>query len=224
MEDGGDGFFEFVTKCHQFISKGKLAITEWHRFCRIAFVQMVELVQWLHRQMHCCHLDLSLENFVIDNCRVMVNESSNQITFCDDFKIKLIDFGLSEVFISPSAAVDADKAKAVSFRCKKYVGKTAYKAPRVFAKQRAFDARAADVWSLGVILFMMIVGGSPYQKPDKTDATFAYIMNDEIELLLEQWGRSQFVTPVIVDLMARIFKKEKHRLNVDEIRKHPFLL
>merc|ERR1712228_790212 len=101
----------------------------------------------------------------ISNCRVMVNDQSNQIVFCDDF------------------------------RCRKFVGKTAYRAPRVYAKQRAFDARAADCWSLGVVLFMMIIGGSPYQRPDKHDSTFPYIINEEIPLLLEQWNRSQFVTP-----------------------------
>ena len=167
MEDGGDGFFEFVTKCHQFISKGKLTVAEWHRFCKIAFGQMVDLVHWLHRDMNCCHLDLSLENFVISNCRVMVNEQTNEILFCDDFQIKLIDFGLAEgTFIHIPLSIlcvcvcsvftSKDKQSPVEFRCRKFVGKTAYKAPRVYAKQRPFDARAADCWSLGVVLFMMV--------------------------------------------------------------------
>jgi len=147
-----------------------------------------------------------------------VNEETKQITFCNDFEIKLIDFGLAEVFESKH------KNEAIEFRCRKFVGKTAYKAPRVYAKTRPFDARAADCWSLGVVLFMMIIGGSPYQRPDKNDATFPYIINEEIMLLLEQWNRSQFITPTIVDLMQRIFKREKYRICIDEIRKHPWLL
>merc|ERR1712087_251037 len=123
MEDGGDGFFEFVTKCHQFISKGKLTIAEWHRFCKLAYAQMVDLVHWLHCEMNCCHLDISLENFVIDNCRVIVSETTNQIEFCADFQIKLIDFGLAEVFMAKH------KNEPIEFRCRKFVGKTAYKAP-----------------------------------------------------------------------------------------------
>ena len=96
MEDGGSGLFEFVTKCHQFIHNGKLSIKEWRRFCRIAFKQMVEMIRWMHNQMYCCHLDISLENFVIGNVMVMVDKQTDCIVFSDDFQIKIVDFGLAE--------------------------------------------------------------------------------------------------------------------------------
>ena len=96
MEDGGNGLFEFVTKCHKFINSGKLSIKEWHRFCKIAFKQMVTLLDWMHNKMNCCHLDISLENFVIDNVMVMVDKQTDQIIFSNDFQIKMVDFGLAE--------------------------------------------------------------------------------------------------------------------------------
>jgi len=148
----------------------------------------------------------------------MVDDTSNQIVFCDDFTVKLIDFGLAEVFTS------RNKDNKISFKCNKYVGKTAYKAPRVYSKKKPFDARAADCWSMGVVLFMMIIGGSPYQRPTKSDATFSYIISGAINQLLDQWDRTAFVTPVILDLMERIFQRQKYRVNIDEIKKHPWLL
>ena len=42
------------------------------------------------------------------------------------------------------------------FNSRKYVGKTIYKAPEVYAKREIFDARLADCWSLGVAMFCMV--------------------------------------------------------------------
>ena len=101
--------------------------------------------------MHSCvHLDISLENLVIDQVMVMVQDKTNKIVFSDEFTIKMVDFGLSEVFTAVDANGDVD------FRCTKYVGKTAYKCPTIYAKKGTFDARSAACWSLGVALFMMV--------------------------------------------------------------------
>eukprot|EP00481_Brizalina_sp_1-RS-2013_P003605 TRINITY_DN9831_c0_g1_i1.p1 TRINITY_DN9831_c0_g1~~TRINITY_DN9831_c0_g1_i1.p1 ORF type:complete len:152 (+),score=30.15 TRINITY_DN9831_c0_g1_i1:31-456(+) len=133
----------------------------------------------------------------------MVTIHNKQIKFSNEFTIKIIDFGLAEVFTAKQ------RTGKISFYCTKFVGKTAYKSPSVFARKRAFDARAADIWSLGVVLFMMIVGGSPYQRPTKSDVSFRHVISGKITQLLKEWGRDHFVTPCILDLMTRIFKKEK---------------
>jgi len=218
VEDGGSGMFEFVAKCHKFISAGRLDIAEWHRFCKLAFQQIVQLVDWMHNQMHCAHLDISLENMVIDDVMVQVQEQSNKIVFSDSFSVKMVDFGLAEVFTARDANGEVD------FGCAKYVGKTAYKCPTIYAKKGTFDARAADCWSLGVALFMMAIGGAPYKKPCAKDASFTYIMRGKMVELLDEWDRLDFVTPKLVDLLARIFRREQHRIDIDEIKKHPWLL
>ena len=41
---------------------------------------------------------------------------------------------------------------------------TGYKAPKVYGKREIFDARAADIWSLGIVLFMMIIGAPPFKR------------------------------------------------------------
>ena len=51
MEHGGDGLFEFVMKAHKLINQGLLSIAEWQRFCKMAFKQMVDVIDWLHNKM-----------------------------------------------------------------------------------------------------------------------------------------------------------------------------
>merc|ERR1712130_1014781 len=96
-EDAGDDFFDFIVKCHELIGKKHISIIEWHKFCKIAMKQMVDLIEWMHNEMQVCHFDLSLENFAISNLEIIYSDDGS-ITFCDNFQIKLIDFGLAEVF------------------------------------------------------------------------------------------------------------------------------
>eukprot|EP01084_Bolivina_argentea_P030413 56367_1 len=219
MEDSGTDFFQFVRKCHEYIAKGILEIKEWHRFCKIAMKQMVNLLDWMHNKMGCCHLDISLENFVINNVMVMMTgRDGTKIEFSDNFQIKLIDFGLAEVFNSSTEDGEID------FVCTKYVGKTQYKSPKVYGKKKAFDARKADVWSLGVCFFMMIIGGGPFTKATIKDPCFEIIMNGQLLDLIVGWNKIDFINKNILDLMFRIFRKEKYRLTIDDIKTHPFLL
>eukprot|EP01084_Bolivina_argentea_P249857 418433_1 len=163
---GSMSLFEFVKKCHQYINQKLLSIEQWHVFCKIAMKQMIHLIDWLHNAMNVCHLDISLENFCIDNVMVTENTETKTITFLPCFQIRIIDFGVAEVFCSKNEYNEID------FQCNKYVGKTQYKAPEVYKKKEIFDAKGADCWSLSVVFFIMIIGCPPWLKPSKSDIAF----------------------------------------------------
>ena len=55
--------------------------------------------------------------------------------------------------------------------CTKFVGKTAYESPEV-AHELKFNASKNDIYSLGVVLFMMTFGVAPYNKPSSSDSSF----------------------------------------------------
>eukprot|EP01083_Nonionella_stella_P034216 93686_1 len=67
MEKGGMGLLQFTIKCHKLIVDGKLSLHEWRKSVRNIFVKMVTFINWMHNVVHCCNLDISLENIVISN-------------------------------------------------------------------------------------------------------------------------------------------------------------
>ena len=124
------------------------------------------------------------------------------------------------------------------------VGKSSYMAPEVCAKthppaqefrttangqrvankrEARYDARSADIWSLGVMLFMMCIGTSPYNKPTQQDKQFRYIYAGRIRELLAHWKRLALITEDVLDLFERIFVPQARRITWAQLLSHPFL-
>uniref|UniRef100_A0A5S6Q8K4 SNF-related serine/threonine-protein kinase n=1 Tax=Trichuris muris TaxID=70415 RepID=A0A5S6Q8K4_TRIMR len=97
------------------------------------FSQIVEAISYCHK-LHVVHRDLKPENVVFFEKLDLV---------------KLTDFGLSHLFIP---------GQPLKTSC----GSLAYSAPEILLGN-AYDAPAVDVWSLGVILYMLVCGNLPFQ-------------------------------------------------------------
>ncbi|VDL81885.1 unnamed protein product [Nippostrongylus brasiliensis] len=69
--------------------------------------------------------------------------------------VKLTDFGFSNLF---------EPGKQLRTAC----GSLAYSAPEILLGD-AYDAPAVDVWSLGVILFMLVCGRLPFQEANDSE-------------------------------------------------------
>ena len=104
--------------------------------CAALATKMLGAVNYLH-SMDICHRDLKLENFIFTN-----KEASKEI--------KMIDFGFSKHYLAKGHMHEV-------------VGTSYYIAPEVLAKDYT---QKSDLWSLGVIFFMMLSGRTPFGGDD----------------------------------------------------------
>eukprot|EP01091_Cochliopodium_minus_P015729 TRINITY_DN5687_c0_g1_i2.p1 TRINITY_DN5687_c0_g1~~TRINITY_DN5687_c0_g1_i2.p1 ORF type:complete len:344 (-),score=142.78 TRINITY_DN5687_c0_g1_i2:32-1063(-) len=105
---------------------------------KVVFKQMVLALQYLHEN-KISHRDLKPENYLV------VHKD-------DDLRIKLSDFGLSKVY---------GEEQMMKTLC----GTPQYLAPEVIEKARGITegySFKVDIWSLGVILYILLVGYPPY--------------------------------------------------------------
>lgn len=137
------------------------------------------------------HRDLKLANIFLDS----------------EMNIKIGDFGLAALILSES-----DRKKSVC-------GTPNYIAPEILLESNQGHSYEVDVWSIGIIMYIMLIGNPPFQS--KT-----------IELTYQRITKSDYKIP----LKANVSREAQHlikvlltpdpnaRPSVSNILKHPFFV
>jgi len=94
-------------------------------------------------------------------------------------------------------------------------GTPAYIAPEIIS-DLGYEGLASDLWSLGVVLYSMVVGAVPFK---------ANSMKDLHKMILKgEFRVPDFVSPVVSDVIRRlIVLVPKDRISIAELMKHPWL-
>ncbi|RLO02390.1 hypothetical protein DYB28_006843 [Aphanomyces astaci] len=78
---------------------------------------------------------------------------------------------------------------------------------------------SADVWSLGILLFILLSGIPPLEVPSEIDARFRIIRQDGIHVLAKMWGLT--MSKDALDLLSCIIRAQPdERPSLDEILCH----
>lgn len=203
VEYGGIDLFEYNVKQQKNLKLNQNLTHEWHFVVSYIVAQLIQTVCYFHQTCHLCHLDLSLEN-------ILINEHNLQIKICD--------FGLALFF-----DVKNGNNNCHQFKCKQFGGKTLYKSPEM-TNQQPFDARAADIWSIGVIIFTLFCGAPPFEIANEKDLRYQHIMDDKLDDLLSIWKLDHAIPDDAKDLLRAIFKPEKQRITDEQMLSHPYVI
>lgn len=116
--------------------------------------------------------------------------------------VKLTDFGFSNKF-SPGQKLQT------------FCGSLAYSAPEILLGD-SYDAPAVDIWSLGVILYMLVCGQPPFEKANDSE-TLTMIMDCKYTIPAQI---SKNCHRLIGSMLVRDPKK---RASLEQIAKDPWL-
>ncbi|KAH7470674.1 hypothetical protein KRP22_001328 [Phytophthora ramorum] len=137
------------------------------------------------------------------------------------------DLSLENVLVTADdqcQVCDFGLAASTAQRNRETVGKLFYMAPEVLAGVQ-YDAAKADVWSLGVMLFIMLIGAPPVETASASDARFRLIANKGVRKLIDRWGLTDELPAAAIDLLAAMLEVDPdQRLSMDDVVAHPFLL
>ena len=199
--------FEFyITKAHyyivtEFCKEGELFSYIKKKFSErqlaVLFYQIFSGLWYLHDN-KILHRDIKLENIMISGKEI------DQSTDEELFWIKIIDFGTAKIF---------EKNK----KEKDVVGSSYYIAPEVLKKN--YNEKC-DVWSVGIILYMTLVGRAPFDGKDDDEIIHniktGNYNNNHNEKLKEH-------SEEVRDLLSKLLEKDsKKRYSAKEALEHPW--
>ena len=162
----------------------------------VIFKQILSGLSYLHSK-NIVHRDLKLENILISDKEYV------EITGEEYFDIKIIDFGNARIF---------DQTLTTN----SIVGSSYYIAPEVFLKKYS---KECDLWSAGVILYMLIVGSPPFggESDKKVISSIKSGVYDKTE---KRWIDA---SSEVKDLISKLLVyNPKKRLTAKEALEHPW--
>ncbi|XP_021742155.1 phosphoenolpyruvate carboxylase kinase 1-like [Chenopodium quinoa] len=153
--------------------------------------QLAEALFHCHRN-YICHRDIKPDNILFDTRN----------------RVKLCDFGSAEWF---GCAGETEKMSGI-------VGTPYYVAPEVLMG-REYNEKV-DVWSAGVILYIML-GGVPPFYGDTVEETFAAVLRGNLRFPTKIF---RSVSPEAKDLMRKMLCKDvSRRFSAEQVLRHPWI-
>eukprot|EP01083_Nonionella_stella_P099219 278964_1 len=192
---------QFIRTAQRYIARGILRQKEYNKTIKYIFWQMFVLMRWLHADMHCCHLDLRLENIMLENVAFVMGPKGS-MSVNSSISIKIRGFGRSEVF----KAMRDEKSEM--FKCNKPYD-VQYEQS---LDSRSYDARSADIWSLGSMLYHCYSGGPllPGYSALSSAKLKRYLL------------KTCIANSKMIDLLCKLLKpRESNTLDMMDVLQHP---
>jgi serine/threonine protein kinase len=157
---------------------GKLAEVECRRYAR----HLCSALSYCHSK-NVCHRDIKPQNILLDAhdnavladfgfASIMeVEEEVKMISSDasdDDEFTGAVDFEGEGDLCGRTMEEDSRRMKAMSTIC----GTTAYMAPEILKRKKYFGDKA-DIWSLGVVFFVLLIGFMPFKEQDEEKTSFS---------------------------------------------------
>jgi serine/threonine-protein kinase CHEK1 len=127
------------------------------------FMQLLSAIMFCHSK-GVAHRDIKPENLLLDG----------------DGNLKVGDFGLAALFNYQG------KTRYLNNVC----GSPPYVAPEVAQKGHPYQGPPVDAWSCGVVLFVLLVGNTPWDEPTAYSPEYSLYMSGSKKLLsYDAWNR-----------------------------------
>ncbi|KAF9482952.1 CAMK CAMKL CHK1 protein kinase [Pholiota conissans] len=162
---------------------------------QLYFNQLVSGMSYIHAQ-GVCHRDLKPENLLLDAAGTL----------------KISDFGLSAVF----CLKESGKTRLLTERC----GSLPYVAPELNSED-PYKAEPVDVWGVGVILYTLLCGNTPWDEPTAASPEFCRYVSGRI-FIERPWNRIPSEPMSLIKGMLTVDPEK--RMTLDAVAAHPWCM
>jgi serine/threonine protein kinase len=169
---------------------------------RHLFRQLLDGLQYIHSK-GVFHRDISLENILVD----------------DNDHLVIIDFGMCLLCPNDPQNITSYPYLLPSCPAK---GKRSYMAPEIVSQEDPFDAFAADIWSLGITLFVMLTSKFIVTHASPLCKLFRHVRAGRLKDMIAHW-QINLSSPAQDLLHHMICANPEERWTIEQIKAHPWM-
>ena len=180
---------------YDYIKTGKLP----ENYSAHIFYEIAQALKYIHDK-NISHCDIKPENILFTN---------------NDFYPKIIDFGYSESFCGKNENTIIHNSR----------GTPIYSSPDIrFASTKGYCGIKSDIFSLGVLLFVINMGIFPFEIANNSDANYKFILSKKYKKFWDKFPDNN-LSEELKDLINKMICIDPvKRLTIDEILTHPWVV
>ncbi|CCJ29222.1 unnamed protein product [Pneumocystis jirovecii] len=114
--------------------------------------QLASALRYLHQDIHLVHLDVKLENCLLDTSEL----ENNRLLLCD---FGMAEFISSTVIDNTHNSTSNNNSKLISTTTR---GSLPYVSPEIISSGKTIKEASSDIWSYGILLHALITGTLPF--------------------------------------------------------------
>ena len=161
--------------------------------------ELVNVIYYLHIDMEISHNDLKPSNILLDK----------------NFHIKLIDFSTSKVKNKVFDKKKGDFIDSEESISKDIIGTVEFVSPEMI-NQKITDYRTNDIWALGIIIYMIFNGATPFKGDNDFDTL------EKIKVCKYKFVKKD-IPEDIIDLLNNILVEDiNKRFDIKQIKEHKY--
>ena len=158
------------------------------------FQQLVRAILYLHEECGIAHRDIKPENVLLDK----------------NGNLKLADFGLASQFRRKDGSLRISTDQR---------GSPPYMAPEILHSTE-YLAYLTDIWSIGILIFVLLTGEIPWEFPVLEDEKFDYFIRNDGNINLGPWAKVDFTH---LNLLRKILQPDpENRVSISSLIIHPW--
>ena len=172
------------------------------------------------------YVDKNHTSMTSDTIQRMIREISQAISHIHTLGIVHLDISLENILLNDHLTchlADFQLAKFSASNIQGAVGKLIYMAPEILRNSNGYDGYQADMWSLGVLFFILLTGNPFCEMASTENENFQLFTQLGIRQLLTQWEVLNVTEEAVGLLEGLLTIHPNQRFSIHEVMSHPYI-